>query len=123
VYAAGDGANFPIKQGGLAAQQAVAAVTSILVRHGADLDPRPFRPVLRGMLMTGGERRWLRAPAGATPGNAMVAMRALWWPPTKIATPYLGPYLLKREEADLLALHPEGAQPVERDLELLARDD
>ena len=123
VYAAGDAVDFPIKQGGLAAQQAVAAVTSILARHGADLDPRPFRPVLRGMLMTGGERRWLRAPAGATPGNAMVALHALWWPPTKIATPYLGPYLLKREEAELLALRPEGAQPVERDLELLARDD
>jgi sulfide:quinone oxidoreductase len=123
VYAAGDAANFPIKQGGLAAQQAVAAVTSILARHGADLDPQPFRPVLRGMLMTGGERRWLRAPAGATPGNSMVALRALWWPPTKIATPYLGPYLLRREEADLLALRPEGAHPVERDLELLARED
>ena len=123
VYAAGDAANFPIKQGGLAAQQAVAAVTSILARHGADLDPRPFRPVLRGMLMTGGERRWLRAPAGATPGNSMVALRALWWPPTKIATPYLGPYLLEREEADLLALRPEGAHSVERDLEPLARDD
>jgi sulfide:quinone oxidoreductase len=123
VYAAGDCTNFHIKQGGLAAQQAVAAVTTILARHGADLDPRPFRPVLRGMLMTGGERRWLRAPAGVTPGNAVVALHALWWPPTKIATPYLGPYLLKREEAELLALRPEGAQPVERDLELLARDD
>jgi hypothetical protein len=53
----------------------------------------------------------------------MVALRALWWPPTKIATPYLGPDLLRREEAELLALRPEGAQPVERDLELLARDD
>jgi sulfide:quinone oxidoreductase len=123
VYAAGDATNFPIKQGGLAAQQAVVAVTSILARHGADLDLRPFRPVLRGMLMTGGERRWLRAPAGATPGHSTVALRALWWPPTKIATPYLGPYLLRREEADLRALHPEGAHPVERDLELLARDD
>ena len=123
VYAAGDATTFPIKQGGLAAQQAVAAAESILARHGADLDPQPYRPVLRGMLMTGGRGRWLRAPAGATPGHEEVAMRALWWPPSKIATRYLAPYLLRREEAELLALRPEGAHPVERDLELLARDD
>jgi hypothetical protein len=45
------------------------------------------------------------------------------WPPSKIATRYLAPYLLRREEAERLALRPEGAHPVERDLELLARDD
>lgn len=123
VYAAGDATTFPLKQGGLAAQQAVAAAESILARHGADLDPQPYRPVLRGMLMTGGRGRWLRAPAGATPGHSEVALRALWWPPGKIATRYLAPYLLHREEAELLALRPEGAHPLERDLELLARDD
>ena len=123
VFAAGDATAFPIKQGGLAAQQAVAAAESILARHGADLDPQPFRPVLRGMLMTGGQRRWLRAPAGATPGDSQVALRALWWPPTKIATRYLAPYLMQREEAELLELRPEGAQPLERDLELMTRGD
>jgi sulfide:quinone oxidoreductase len=122
VYAAGDATTFPIKQGGLAAQQAVAAAESILARHGADLDPQPFRPMLRGMLMTGGQRRWLRAPAAATPAHAQVALRALWWPPTKIATRYLAPYLMRREEADLLRIRPEGGQAVERDLELLARE-
>ena len=50
VYAAGDATTFPIKQGGLAAQQAVAAAEAIVARHGTDLDPQPFRPVLRGML-------------------------------------------------------------------------
>ncbi len=122
VYAAGDATTFPIKQGGLAAQQAVAAAEAILARHGADLDPQPFRPILRGMLMTGGRRRWLRAPAGATPGHSQVALRSLWWPPSKIATRYLAPYLMRREDAELLKIRPEGAQPVERDLELLARD-
>ena len=48
VYAAGDATTFPIKQGGLAAQQAVAAAETIVARHGVDLDPQPFRPVLRG---------------------------------------------------------------------------
>ena len=70
VYAAGDATTFPIKQGGLAAQQAVAAAEAIAARHGADLDPQPFRPVLRGMLLTGGQERWMRAPAGDTPGEA-----------------------------------------------------
>lgn len=123
VYAAGDATTFPIKQGGLAAQQAVAAAETILARHGADLDPQPFRPVLRGMLMTGGRRRWLRAPAGSTPGHSEAALRALWWPPSKIASRYLAPYLMGREEADLLHARPEGAHAVESHLELLARTD
>ena len=117
VYAAGDATTFPIKQGGLAAQQAVAAIESIAARHGADLDPQPFRPVLRGMLMTGGRRRWLRAPAAATPGHSQAALRALWWPPTKIATRYLAPYLMTRDEQELIAARPEGAQPIERRVE------
>jgi sulfide:quinone oxidoreductase len=121
VYAAGDVTTFPIKQGGLAAQQAVAAVEAIIARHGKDLDPQPFRPVLRGMLMTGGRRRWLHAPAGATPGHSEAALRALWWPPTKIASRYLAPYLMGREEAELLQSGPEHAHEVEAHLELLAR--
>jgi sulfide:quinone oxidoreductase len=116
VYAAGDVTTFPIKQGGLAAQQAVAAAETIAARHGADIDPQPFRPVLRGMLLTGGDGRWMRAPAGDTPGESRASLRALWWPPTKIASRYLAPYLVGRESADLLATGPEGAQPVERDL-------
>jgi sulfide:quinone oxidoreductase len=119
VWAAGDATDFPIKQGGLAAQQAVAATESMLAAQGADLDPQPFRPVLRGMLLTGGQRRWMRAPVGATPGHAATALRTLWWPPTKIASRYLAPYLMSREDAALLAVAPEGAKPIERDLELL----
>ena len=47
VYAAGDGAAFPIKQGGLAAQQADAVAESIAAAVGARVTPEPFRPVLR----------------------------------------------------------------------------
>jgi sulfide:quinone oxidoreductase len=53
VYAAGDATTCPIKQGGMAAQQADAAAESIAARAGAPVDPRPFRPVLRGLLLTG----------------------------------------------------------------------
>jgi sulfide:quinone oxidoreductase len=116
VYAAGDATTFPIKQGGLAAQQAVAAAEAIAARHGTDLDPQPFRPVLRGMLLTGGQERWMRAPAGDTPGETRSSVRALWWPPTKIASRYLAPYLVGQEEANLLAAGPEGGHPVEREV-------
>jgi sulfide:quinone oxidoreductase len=99
VYAAGDATDSPIKQGGLAAQQAVAAAEAIAADHGADLDPEPFRPLLRGMLLTGGRERWLRAPAASTPAATMASLEALWWPPAKIATRYLAPVLAAREDA------------------------
>ena len=98
VYAAGDATDSPIKQGGLAAQQAVAAAETIAAACGADLDPEPFRPLLRGLLLTGGHERWLRAPAGGTPAATHASLEALWWPPAKIATRYLAPVLAARED-------------------------
>jgi sulfide:quinone oxidoreductase len=100
VYAAGDGTTFPIKQGGLAAQQADAAAQKIAAAAGAPVDPEPFDPILRGLLLTGGEPEYLRAELG---GGHMYASTAsetpLWWPPAKIAARYLAPYLA--EHADL----------------------
>ena len=54
VFAAGDATTFPVKQGGLAAQQADAVAEAIAASVGADIDPQPFRPILRGTLLTGG---------------------------------------------------------------------
>ena len=121
VYAAGDATDSPIKQGGLAGQQAVAAAEAIAARHGADIDPQPYRPVLRGMLLTSGRGRWLRGPGGDTPADAHAATHALWWPPTKIATRYLAPYLMGRDDAQSLRSQPSEAHAVERDLEVLGR--
>jgi sulfide:quinone oxidoreductase len=59
AYAVGDATAFPIKQGGLAAQQADAAAEAIAAAAGAPLDPHPFDPVLRAVLWTGGEPRYL----------------------------------------------------------------
>jgi sulfide:quinone oxidoreductase len=118
VYAAGDVTDSPIKQGGLAAQQAVAAAESIAARHGVDLDPEPFRPILRGMLLTGGRERWMRASTGGTPGEPRTSLQALWWPPTKIATRYLAPYLMGRD-AEQLQSRPQDAHPVVRELEFV----
>ena len=117
VWAAGDAIAFPVKQGGLASQQADAAAESIAAHAGAELDPRPYRPVLRGMMLTGRGKAWMRhQPAGGGEGTAV--RRALWWPPTKIAGRYLSPYLAARHGADAAGEGPQpDGQPVELDLE------
>jgi sulfide:quinone oxidoreductase len=94
VYAAGDATAFPIKQGGIATQQADTAVESMAARLGAGVEPPPLRPVLRGALLTGIAPTYLRATISdelAAAGEP--AADPLWWPPTKIAGRYLGPYL------------------------------
>ena len=53
VFAAGDITTFHVEPGGIAAQQAEAAAEAIAAAAGASLEPRPFRPVLRGLLLTG----------------------------------------------------------------------
>ncbi len=94
IYAAGDATAFEVKQGGIATQQADAAVESIAARLGAGVTPAPFQRVLRGMLLTGVAPTYLRAALGDEPaGRGEVAADPLWWPPTKIAGRYLGPYL------------------------------
>jgi sulfide:quinone oxidoreductase len=94
VYAAGDGTDFPIKQGGIATQQADAAVDTIAARLGAGVKQTAFQPLLRGMLLTGIAPTYLRAGVtGTLPGHGELAANPLWWPPTKIAGRYLGPYL------------------------------
>ena len=92
VFAAGDATMFPIKQGGLAAQQADAAAEAIARSLGADVDPQPFRPVLRGLLLTGDSARYLRADI-TIGGDSTVSEDALWWPPNRLCGRYLAPYL------------------------------
>jgi sulfide:quinone oxidoreductase len=102
VYAAGDATTAPVKQGGVATQQADAAAEAIAARAGADVDPRPFRPILRGMLLTGAGARYLRADVSGAAGDSSSASdQALWWPPSKIAGYWLAPYLaLGKEELE-----------------------
>jgi sulfide:quinone oxidoreductase len=110
VYAAGDAVSFPLKQGGLATQQADAAAEHIAHRAGAPITPKPFRPVLRGLLINEGAPVYLRSEPQRIPRPSSVAIddhrsrrpargaslasdQALWWPPSKIAGRYLAPYL------------------------------
>lgn len=110
VYAAGDATWFPIKQGGLAAQQADVAAESIASCADSAIPKGQFRPVLRGTLLTGAAPLYLRSGvAGSDPESAAGAV-PLWWPPAKIAAKYLAPYLTGREEPtleDVPALHGE----------------
>jgi sulfide:quinone oxidoreductase len=94
VFAAGDATAFPIKQGGLAAQQADAVAEVIACSAGADIRPQPIRPILRGTLLTGAAARYLRADISGTAGDdSMISTEALWWPPNKLCGRYLAPYL------------------------------
>ncbi len=94
VYAAGDATTFPIKQGGIATQQADTAVETMAARLGAGVKPPALRPVLRGALLTGIAPTYLRATMSDEVAAAgELAADPLWWPPTKIAGRYLGPYL------------------------------
>ena len=124
VFAAGDATTFPVKQGGLAAQQADAVAEAIAASVGADIDPQPFRPVLRGVLLTGGPARYLRADiSGAAGDDSIISGEALWWPPNKLAGRYLAPYLSSQTgEASDVMPQDEHAIHVETALEPVAPD-
>lgn len=89
VYAAGDGTDFPVKQGGLATQMADAVAEHLAARLGAEVEPRPFKPVLRGQLLTGVESLHMRHPLTGGAGDGIVSSDCLWWPPQKLAGRYL----------------------------------
>ena len=100
VYAAGDVTNFPIKHGGLAAQQADAAAEAMLAEFGLPIAPRPFDPVIQGVLFTDSDPAYLQArltDSAAAPSEPRAF--SLWWPPSKIAGRHLSPYLAIRAGA------------------------
>jgi sulfide:quinone oxidoreductase len=121
VYAVGDVTSFPVKQGGIAIQQAGAAGEDVAARLGVPLRPTPFRPVLRGLLLTGETPRFLWAdPTGGRGETSAVAYHPLWWPPGKIAGGRLAHYL---DEAGLPVPPPPAGPttvPIELELELEA---
>jgi len=94
VYAAGDLTAFPIKQGGLAAQQADAAAEAIAAAAGAAIEPTPFRPVLRALLLTGTRPTFLQVELGRGHGEtSTVSEEPPWRLPRKIVGCGLAPFL------------------------------
>jgi sulfide:quinone oxidoreductase len=118
VFAAGDVTAFPVKQGGIATQQADAAARTIAVRAGSPVEAEPFRPVLRGLLLTGDGARFMRSQiAGGHGDSSDVSSRMLWWPETKVAGQYLSHYLSRSTEpVQPVEPLPVDAVPVELDL-------
>jgi sulfide:quinone oxidoreductase len=98
IYAAGDATDFPIKMGGVGAQQADVIAQSIAALAGAAVKPERFDPTVRGMLLTGGEPRYLTAHiVGGRGFDSEITAQATWSPPGKIAAKYLAPYLDERD--------------------------
>lgn len=117
IYAAGDAVSFPVKQGGIATQQADAVAAAIAAEAGTPIEPKPFRPVLRGLLLTGQRPRFLRSEiTGGHGETSTVALEPLWWPPAKISGRFLGPYLAERAGHEYAAPSPSGRIDVEVDL-------
>src|SRR6185503_18597158 len=83
-----------------ACQQADAVAEVIARAAGAPIEPRSFKPVLRGQLITGRESRFMRTNLSGREGDsAQTSPETLWWPPSKVAGRYLAPYLHETEAA------------------------
>jgi sulfide:quinone oxidoreductase len=96
IYAAGDAIDFPVKHGGLGSQQADAVAESIAALAGSGVTPEPFRPVIRGILLTDDRPLYLTAHITGGQGasySSEVNDKPTWSPGSKIAARYLAPYL------------------------------
>jgi sulfide:quinone oxidoreductase len=112
---------FPVKQGGIATQQADAAASAIAADAGAGVRPTTFKPVLRGLLLTGREVRFLRSEIG--PQRSLADVEPLWWPPAKIVGRHLAPFLAEHlgVPAEAPPASREGAVVVEVELDASGR--
>lgn len=116
--------SFPLRQGGLATQQADAVAEAIAAACGSGTEPAPFSPVLRGRLLTSGAPLYLQSRPS---GQSVASTRALWSPPEKIAGRYLAPYLATARPSRISAAPlaervpmSAAALPAERDAVTLA---
>lgn len=96
VFAAGDATDFPVKHGGIGAQQADTAAAGIVHLAGLGERPPPLEPVIRGMLLTGGKPLYVAARVVAGLGwRSEVYERPPWPADQKIVAEELGPYLAR----------------------------
>jgi sulfide:quinone oxidoreductase len=81
VWAVGDMTARPLKQGGLAAQQADVAAADIAAQlTGGDMKVHPYEPKLQGMVLTGADPLYLEGDLHSGPQQ-------------KVVGAHLGPYL------------------------------
>ena len=96
TFAVGDVTTFPVKQGGIATQQADAAAEAIAAELSGDVEAKPIDPVLRGVLWTGSKPRYLFGWLAGGHGETSVASERPPWPidnPSKLIGRYLTPFL------------------------------
>jgi sulfide:quinone oxidoreductase len=94
VFAAGDVTDFPVKQGGIGAQQADTAAAGIA--HLADVGgrPPPLSPVIRGVLLTGARRVYMSAWVIDGLGwQSQIHEQPPWQTEDKVVAAELGNYL------------------------------
>ena len=100
VFAAGDATDFPVRHGGVAAQQADVAATGIAALAGAPVRPVKFHPHIHGILLGGNRPLYLSAHITGGHGSTSQASETpMWSPPAKIDAKYLAPYLASRDRA------------------------
>jgi sulfide:quinone oxidoreductase len=108
VYAAGDMTSYPIKQGGLATQQADLIAQCIASDHGASVMQSRVHRVLRARLVGGASPVYLRTEldelgqptaASTVHGHFNDSESVSLTPPEKVFGRYLTPYLQTRRPA------------------------
>jgi sulfide:quinone oxidoreductase len=98
VFAAGDATDFPVKHGGIGAQQADTAAAGIAHLLGAGKRPAPLQPVIRGTLLTGSQPIHLLARVVDGLGwHSQVYEHAPWPAQQKVVAEELGAYLAELE--------------------------
>jgi sulfide:quinone oxidoreductase len=105
VFAAGDMTSFPIKQGGIATQQADAIAAELARRAGADVEPASMTHVLRTRLFGPREPLFLQVELDAQ-GRFVrdsdlpaLSQEAPWWPAAKLFGRHLSPWMARTRVA------------------------
>jgi sulfide:quinone oxidoreductase len=94
VFAAGDATDFPVKQGGIGAQQADTAAAGIAHLAGVADRPPPLHPVMRGALLTGARPVYVAAQVVNGLGwHSEIYKHPPWPAHEKIVAEELGGYL------------------------------
>lgn len=109
VFAAGDMSRFPVKQGGLATQQADVIAAELARWAGAEVAPAPVRHVLRTQLLGPREPLFIQVeldgrgrPLRSANAPAL-STEPPWWPAAKLFGRYLSPWMAERSIASLSA--------------------
>ena len=99
-----------------------AAAETIAAQLGADIRPEPFRPILRGLLITGGRPRYLRHELTGVGEVDTASPEPLWWPPAKIVGRHLAPFLAAFAGLEGPREPARSARAVEIEVELSASE-